>query len=245
MDRPIGHDCFGGEVRAVYADSCGPYQLLDDGDEDGPRRQTGHWLGAGQDWSSRGVKGQLDANRRPVMMRRAVHEAGHAIICLDEGIKIEFVTIAVGQGRLGYCQYDYGLKHALKADLRAWGWKVARATLGGMEAEKLHLEQIGSVAEPEHPWAWSQDLSDVQGWLEDLLELQVAGVPDAEGELARLQSSVRARLQLPELWSAVQEIANRLLVELAISGSMANQIVLACRSRHERANGAVEETFRG
>jgi hypothetical protein len=120
---------------------------------------------------------------------------------------------------------------ALKADLPAWGEKFVRTTLGGMEAEKLHLEQAGFARESEHPAAWSQDLWVACGCLNDMIGLGLTVNADVEAELARVQSVVRSRLEFPGLWAAVEAIAGRLLVDLAIGGSTARELFLAGRTR--------------
>jgi hypothetical protein len=232
VKRPIGHFFDGWKVEPVYTDLLGQYILIDQDDGGEPQRLNGRFLNEGQDWLSRGVSGQFNENQRLVMMRRAVHESGHAVICLEEGIAVEYITIAPKQGQLGYCQYEYGLTDKLKANISAWGEKFVRITLGGMEAEKLFLDKVGSSSEPEHPMAWSKDQWVSRECINEMIGLGLTYTVDVDIELSRLQSSVRERLQLSEVWSIVETIAERLLEELAISGTMAKKIFLAGRSGH-------------
>ena len=86
-----------------------------------------------------------------MMMRRVVHEAGHAVVCFDVGIGVEYVTLASGQGRMGYCQYEYGLNAALKADFLGVGREV-RSGHARRHGSGEALPQKGGRAcpKPEH-----------------------------------------------------------------------------------------------
>jgi hypothetical protein len=183
----------------------------------------GNFLPAGEDWASWATP--PEGGTRPVALtRRAYHEAGHAAVCLGEGIGVEYVTIAPSAGKSGYCHYDHAVPDLVRNDPGTYAEKVARMMLAGMEAEKLFLEQAELSPESEHSGAWSQDFSAVKKLIADLSIRQERDV-DVGAEILRLGRVVRERLREPSIWGGVALIADQLMRDLAISGKHARRLV--------------------
>jgi hypothetical protein len=112
----IGHFFDGFEVHMVFRNSDGgQFYVLKDTRE----RVPGFFLADGKTWARRD-EGQ-PAQGDWCDARRAIHEAGHAVICADEGIKVEYMTclpFSGWNGTLyhGWCQFDYRLHELVKAD---------------------------------------------------------------------------------------------------------------------------------
>jgi hypothetical protein len=108
IEAVIGHWFALGEVHIVFAEADGRQFILDKETLD---RSFGDYLASGQTWGRREGAFPLAGGANEEEKMRAYHEAGHAVVCIDEGIKVEFVTIIPSKGRhdevrLGFCQYD-------------------------------------------------------------------------------------------------------------------------------------------
>jgi hypothetical protein len=224
MEPPIGHHFDGEIVHPVYIDSLGrQHILLEEGEGAVNDPIYGPWLDEGKDWFSPGVIGPLSEYFRRKTERRAFHEAGHAGICFDLGIAVEYIAVPLGD-RKGRCQYDYRLNVFLKTDFPYRAEKFVRVMLGGMEAEKLYLERAGIAVEQEHPRAWSDDFELVRECLNDMIERGLTDSSNIDAEILRFQSRVRERLQESSVWGGIEAIAAKLVAESAISGKMARDL---------------------
>jgi hypothetical protein len=152
--------------------------------------------------------------------RIAIHEAGHAAICLLEGIKVEYVTIephqAQGQRLGGLCQIDYGIvakRKAIESDQ-----KEGKFLLGGIAAEKRFLREAGLPDGPLHAAAWNQDEAQLQERIDH--RAKHLGI-DAKADRARIEKEVDAVMNGDQVWSGVRRIAKKLVERGAISGKMA------------------------
>jgi hypothetical protein len=206
----------------------------------------GHFLEEGSTW------GRLhDGRPRPsgpcCDARTATHEAGHAVICADEGIKVQYVTGLAGagwhgEGRLGFCQYDYNLPARLRADPGAWAEKVALATLGGPEAERIFWERRGEALPEDVRWGWADDRNRARDLIRQAREgpgeagrdpaAQWARLqaPDITAEYERLSGLVRARLLQRQVWEVVQGVADQIRAEGAIDGRAVTAAVAQLRA---------------
>jgi hypothetical protein len=160
---------------------------------------------------------------------KAFHEAGHAVMCVREGIKVEFVTAVPspswgGEPTLGYCQYDYRLSQARAADPPKWAEKVAKAHLGGLVAETLYWERAGQKVPASSEQGWGNDLylakKEVisrEGVDLDKVDLATGSKlfrsAEVGAELDRLREAVGQDLLDPPTWEAVCRVAARLGAE--------------------------------
>jgi hypothetical protein len=226
IDAVVGHWYAGGEVHIIFAEDDGRQFFLT---KETQERCYGTFLGSDQTWARREEPGPLRGIARDQGMLRAYHEAGHAVACIDEGIKVEYVTIIShvgwnGERLLGYCQYDYRIPEALEHDCSAWAEKVAKADLGGPLADYLYRSLEGLEVPEEVRHAWRHDRSKARRHLAERAAKEGKEV-DLDQELDRLFDAVGARFQEPWAWVAVSRIANRLCDEGAISGQTVKEVV--------------------
>jgi hypothetical protein len=220
LDDLLGHVFGQGHVHPVFREADGrQFYLLQC--EDGRERVHGDssFLDEGCTWR-RLDEGLPDRRRNWYEERTAVHEAGHAVIGVDQGIKVEYVTGAVAF----WCQFDYRLRERLRADWATWGEKNMKAILGGPDAERIFWEWRGQQLPEDTNHGWSADLGRAK-------EVRMArDGPDtdqlgAQTELVRLQGVDRERLQQPAIWAAVERVAERLRAEGAIDGTTVRELV--------------------
>jgi hypothetical protein len=233
IEAIFGHWFAAGEVHIVFTEDDGRQFFLV---KPTLERSYGSFLDPGQTWARRDEPAPLQGIARAQGMLRAFHEAGHAVACIDEGIKVEYVTIVGHTGwndepRLGYCQYDYRLPAALKQDCSAWAEKAAKADLGGPVADYLYRSQNGVEAPEEVRYAWRNDRDKARRYLAGKAAKEGQEV-DLDRELDRLFDATAARFQEPWIWDAVSRIANRLCDEGAICGHVANELVEQAKAGH-------------
>jgi hypothetical protein len=226
IEAVIGHWFGIGEVHIVFTDDDGrQFILLKETRE----RFYGSFLAPGQSWASEGKCRPLQGGERVRMAARAYHEAGHAVACIDEGIKVEYVTIVPQMlwndlPVLGYCQYDYRLPVALEQDCSAWAEKVAMADLGGPMADSLFRQRNELDTSEEVRFAWRQDICTARQHIENKARKEGREV-DAQQEVDRLMDAVVTRFLEPWAWGAISRVADRLLDEGAICGAAVKEMV--------------------
>jgi hypothetical protein len=233
IDAVIGHWFACGEVHIVFAEDDGrQFYLIKETLE----RSYGTFLGPGQTWARREEPAPLRGIAREQGMLRAYHEAGHAVACTDERIKVEYVTILPHRGwdderLLGYCQYDYRLPEALKHDCPAWAEKAAKADLGGPLADYLYRSRKGLEVPEGVRYAWRNDRGKARRHLADKAAKEGKKI-DLDRELDRLFDAVAERFQEPWAWAAISRVADRLCDEGAVSGQVVKEIVEQAKAEH-------------
>jgi hypothetical protein len=238
----LGHFFDGAEVHMIFREPDGrQFHLL--AAEPGARVHC-NLLEPGQTWARRDG-GLLPQTGSYCDERKAIHEAGHAVICADEGIKIEYVTVIAHDGPLGMtfhgrCRYDYRLTELLEAHRAQWGVKLVRANLGGPEAERIFWERKGSAVPDDYQQGWALDLSGAKDEIitaasgSRLIDMDFEDVkvwykaPQVLEELERQRIVVRERLLQPHVWEAVRQVAIKLMAEGAVDGQVATRIIAAC-----------------
>jgi hypothetical protein len=192
------------------------------------------FLAPDQTWRSTGSGGG------PHEQRVAVHEAGHAVICIDERARAEFVTVVPTllpgsalfgkRMRIGYCCYDYRLPQWLSADPATWGTRIAKMDLGGPEADDIYFERRGAVPPQETRDGWRNDLINIEKHVAESLGLNIRQLnendPRILSEIGRLQGEVETRLRDPAVWAVVEAVANRLVEEGAIDGRVVADLLV-------------------
>jgi hypothetical protein len=228
-DDIIGHLFDGYEVHPIFRAPDGSQFLMDKVTRE---RSADIYLAPGETWARWGaalVPGRVYGDRR-----KAIHEAGHAVVCADEGIRVEYVTVVSfihwsGTTFFGWCQHDYRLRERIRTDPATWRMRAARFALGGPEAERIHFELAGEPLPDDTRDQWSGDELAVKkavaasfgldlkalSWPELKSELNSAQILD---EVESLRDDVRDRLLDPKVWGAVESVAARLLSEGAIPG---------------------------
>jgi hypothetical protein len=221
----IGHWFACGEVHIVFGEDDGRQFFLT---KQTLERCYGTFLDPGQTWARRDEPTPLQGVAREQGMLRAYHEAGHAVACAVEGIKVEYVTIVPhlgwnGERLLGYCQYDYGLSESLEHDCSAWAEKAAKADLGGPLADYLCRGLKRLDVPTEIRYAWQHDRSKARRRLANKPAKEGKEV-DLDRELDRLFDSVAARFRERWAWAAISRIAEKLCDEGAISGQVVEEV---------------------
>jgi hypothetical protein len=219
MDAIIGHWFACGVVHIVFAEADGQQFYLLPGSLE---RSYGVFLDPGQTWGRRDPPMPIQGTARAQAMLRAFHEAGHAVACIDEGIKVEYITIVShagmsGEPRLGFCQYDYRVDTRLRAE------SVAKAQLAGPYADYMYRERNGIEIGDEIRNAWRYDRSKARRIIEEKAR-QEGGTVNSEQVVDGLFDIVAVRFKEPWVWIALSEIADRLCTEGAISGGVAREI---------------------
>jgi hypothetical protein len=226
IEAIIGHWFAAGEVHIVFADPDGrQFYLVKETRE----RSYGNFLDPDQTWGVRDRLTPLRGIERAEGMLRAVHEAGHAVACILEGIRVEFITIVPSRGwngerRLGFCQYDYRLPEALRNDCLNLAEKTATADIGGPWADYIYREQNGLPKPEAIRYAWEHDYNEAEKRLTEKA-MRAGKKVDLDQEIDRLNDSLRQRFQKPWIWGAITQIATKLCDEGAISGQAAKEIV--------------------
>jgi hypothetical protein len=213
IDSIVGH-WFARDVQAIFSDADGQFFL----EPEERKRIDGFFLEPGQGWAVRDRFQPSFGEARQQDMLRAVHEAGHAVACIDQGIRVEFLTIVRGSGinreRLAYCQYDY---HLILRDPMddSTSAKVAVADLAGPIADRLYREANGFPTPTDITHAWEFDRANAKYRFAE---------PDAD-KFEGLDELVQGWIQEPHVWSAVLRIAEKLCDEGAISGDVAASLM--------------------
>jgi hypothetical protein len=226
IDAIVGHWFAGGEVHIVFAGKDGRQFFLV---KETLERVFGDFLEPSQIWSRRENPVPLRGVDLEEARLRAFHEAGHAVVCVDEAINVEFVTIIPstgwnGQRQLGFCQYDYRLPEALKNDRLDLAEKTARTDMGGPWADHIFRQRNGLPTPEAVRYAWEHDRREARKRIADKA-FRLGKKINLDLELDRLSDMAGARLQEAWAWSAVTGIANQLCQEGAISGQVAKEIV--------------------
>jgi hypothetical protein len=246
IDAIVGHWYACGEVHIVFAEDDGrQFSLIKETLE----RCHGTFLNPGQTWARRDEPAPLRGTARDQGMLRAYHEAGHAVACVAEGIKVEYVTILPhrgwnGERLLGYCQYDYRLPAALERDGSVWAERVATADLGGPLADYLYHSLNGVVVPEKVRHAWRSDRGKARRQLADQAAKEGKEI-DLDRELERLFDAVAARFREPWAWTAVSRLADRLCDEGAVGGHVVEELVEVMRAAHEDAARPAEAAPEG
>jgi hypothetical protein len=233
IDTRLGHWFACGEVHVVFPGDDGRQFFLI---KETLERCHGTFLDTGQTWARRDEPAPLRGIARDEAMPRAYHEAGHAVACVAEGIKVEYVTILPhmgwgGERLLGYCQYDYRLPEALKHDCPAWAEKAAKADLGGPVADHLYRSLKGVEVPEDVRYAWQSDRGEARRHLADKAAKEGKEI-DLDRELDRLFDAVAARFQEPWAWVAISRVADRLCDEGAVSGQVVQELVEQAKAGH-------------
>ena len=230
IDDIVGHVFDGIDVYIVFrdADSRQFWFIPETGE-----RWYGTYLEEGQTWRPPAAPcpdGYCDR-------QKAIHEAGHAVICADEGIRVEYVTVLPSSGTdgeqlLGQCRYDYRLGQQLKADPQTWGPRAVKANLGGQEAECIYLERSGGEVTEQTRARWRNDSSAMRkqvaasfGWDVDKFEPAQLKAPCVLNEIERLRELVATRLSDPAIWRVVEAVANLLVRLGAIEGRVVSNLL--------------------
>jgi hypothetical protein len=175
--------------------------------------------------------------------RDATHETGHAVICIDEGLRAEYVTVipktvhdpTTGgeRPRPGYCRYDYRLLQWFSTSPAAWGTNIAKINPAGQEAERIYLKGFGESVIQERQTFWDDDtraakkgVAASMGLNLERLEPGQLNDPEILSEVERLRGLVQTRLSDPAVWAAVEAVANRLVAEGAIDGRVVADLLV-------------------
>jgi hypothetical protein len=225
--KVLGHKWTGSDVLVIYEDHAkGQYYIH-------PATQCRIYpvskphLIEGQDWLDMGKWTCTFSNAE----RIAIHEAGHAGVCLVEGIKVEFITIepcqAVGERLSGICQIDHCIvakRKAIENDEQALcllAERECRFLAGGIAAEKRFLREAGLPEAPLHADAWSRDEEQILRRIERRkTHLGIDLIADRD----RILKAVETMMGDDDVWAGVQRIASKLRERGAISGKMASDL---------------------
>ena len=182
--------------------------------EEGPLKDN--YLRAGKTWRvGRGLE-PVPPKQRPIYLRRAVHELGHAAACLLAGVKVEFVSVVTESGgslpRLGYCCYDHDWRELQKRDLVYWNARLFLADLGGPLAEQIYVERHDLPIENEHRFSWAWDVGNATEWLGEL------GFDKARRHALVTPANQFMRLHFEAGWAGFVAAAEVLVSRWAIPG---------------------------
>jgi hypothetical protein len=128
----------------------------------------------------------------------ALHEAGHAVIALDEGIELgDFIRMSLNDG---FCQFADSTRELAAADPSLWAGKVIKALLAGQIAQERHVTTEGfSILDDERD-AWEEDNRRCHVIATEGLKLDEQS---AAAEIDRLREIVKERIQQPRIRSAI------------------------------------------
>lgn len=140
------------------------------------------------------------------LQRTAVHEAGHAIMARELGLKVKEVTIAEDESRFGSCRYSGGY---------SWVREYA-VTLAG-------------------PWAagqwFEEDTADLTDWTsaEEILNkaLEAGHLPNDVAEITRRVQELEAdtQLLLEGLRPKIEKLAAELLIRQTMTGDEIEEVL--------------------
>jgi hypothetical protein len=147
----------------------------------------------------------------------AYHEAGHAIVALDEGIELGERILC--QLYLGHTLVDADASKArLLENVQVWGPKHIKMLLAGRVAQERYAEVYAHVL-----------FASDEGWGDDDRRIMCVATEglnwtNPEAEIDLLRSEVYRRIAEPKVWSAIDALAKELKRLRSVPGERARQI---------------------
>jgi hypothetical protein len=149
----------------------------------------------------------------------AFHEAGHAVIALDERIGVgEFIRSSLKDG---YAHFAPDIQDRAQANPSIWAPKVIKALLAGQLSQERYVTMEGFEILDDDRDGWAEDNRKCK-----IIAEQGLGLTGelAETEIARLRAIVTERTAHPQIWSAIKAIAKVLNRSGRIPGTEAEAI---------------------
>jgi hypothetical protein len=151
----------------------------------------------------------------------AIHEAGHAVIALDEGIGLgEFIRSSLKEG---YAHFAPDIQDRTRADPSFWAPKVIKALLAGQLSQERHVTTERFEILDDDRDGWLEDNRKCNRIAEEGLALRREL---AETEIAKLRVIVTQRIAHPQIWSAIKAIAKVLNRSGKMPGTEAEKIFI-------------------
>lgn len=154
--------------------------------------------------------------------RRAIHEAGHAAVCFEVGIGVNYVVVRDDGG--GYCKHEDAMNARLEYEFPAWGERFLLTILGGMAAEERFAAEHGLPPGPEHLIAWSEDQRLFQKGMACMVMHGLVRPGDEPAEFRRLREVVQVMVAGDGVWAGINAIADELLLHERITGVRAEEV---------------------
>lgn len=134
----------------------------------------------------------------------AIHEAGHAVIALDEGIELgEYVEREL---RGGFCTFTKDTAK-VAADPALWVPKYIKALLAGQIAQEKYVNEQGDSILDDEREAWAEDNRRCLVAAEQGIGLDDTAAIDT---IRSLYIITRGRIDDPRIWSAIKAVAREL-----------------------------------
>jgi hypothetical protein len=152
----------------------------------------------------------------------AYHEAGHAVIALDEGIGLG-ATVDMSL-REGICHFA-DARHSAEKDPPVWARKFIKALLAGQISQERFVAEQGFAIQDDEREAWGEDNRSCQVIAQNALKLDE---DRANAEINGLREEVVQRFRDPKLWSAVKIVATELNLSGSLPGVKAKKIFDGC-----------------
>lgn len=160
----------------------------------------------------------------------AYHEAGHAVACHVQGMRLKSVSITPGDSYLGSVRTSYDLTTyanphpELEADIRS---KVER---------EIIVAYAGQIAEARVRGEYNKPgaVHDDQVALEQALPLVHGDQNEVGALLRRLFGRSKSLIEEPRNWTAVETLAEELLKESTLGGSHAHAIIRGTLKWYDR-----------
>jgi hypothetical protein len=166
------------------------------------------------------------------LRRRAVHEAGHAVVAVDLGLPVKEVTVVSDGNAVGCCKLDLPV-YVQALPVRRLGLNlIVRMACEAFAGSYFELLLIDATAfDPEGEWPVGSRHDQLQaGEMADVL-LEEFGIPlGLKGLTAMLHRRVNGR---PEIVSAIRQLAAALGDAQTMSGSEVEEVVASVLMRSE------------